>query len=201
MTIVPNTVTFGANQISLGKGHGPAVAGDGSECGFKAEAGRPALSEKPRWSAGRRSAPEAGGSRKRIVLWRAPRPKRERVATFARVARPTTLAPPGAASRFPSGRSFVKACSKARTRSRAARTRLLVTSPRARGEKLRSSEQKRARVRGPLRDSERRGPGDSAPDAAARLRPAERPPHPNPLPARGERERGRTARTFLGVAV
>src|ERR1700683_4322263 len=28
------------------------------------------------WSAGRRSAPEAGGSRKRIVLWRAPRPKR-----------------------------------------------------------------------------------------------------------------------------
>ena len=51
---------------------------------------------EPRWSAGRRRAPEAGGSRKRIVLWRAPRPKRERVVTFARVARPTTLAPPGA---------------------------------------------------------------------------------------------------------
>jgi hypothetical protein len=54
------------------------------------------LGEEPRWSAGRRRAPEAGGSRKRIVLWRAPRPKRERVVTFARVARPTTLAPPGA---------------------------------------------------------------------------------------------------------
>src|SRR5271156_4543605 len=49
-----------------------------------------------RWSAARRRAPEAGGSRKRIVLWRAPRPKRERVATFARVAWPTTLAPLGA---------------------------------------------------------------------------------------------------------
>src|ERR1700720_881304 len=48
------------------------------------------------WSAGRRSAPEAGGSPKRIVLWRAPRPKRERVVTFARVAGPTTPAPPGA---------------------------------------------------------------------------------------------------------
>ena len=48
------------------------------------------------WSAGRRSAPEAGGSRKRIDLWRAPRPKRERVVTLVRVARPTTLAPPGA---------------------------------------------------------------------------------------------------------
>jgi hypothetical protein len=42
------------------------------------------------WSAGRRSAPEAGGSRKRIVLWRAPRPKRGRVATSVRVAWPTT---------------------------------------------------------------------------------------------------------------
>src|ERR1700729_1142712 len=40
------------------------------------------------WSAGRRSAPEAGGSRKRIVLWRAPRPKRGRVATSVRVAWP-----------------------------------------------------------------------------------------------------------------
>src|ERR1700683_3598826 len=48
------------------------------------------------WSAGRRSAPEAGGSRKRIVLWRAPRPKRGRVATSVRVAWPTTPAPPGA---------------------------------------------------------------------------------------------------------
>ena len=57
--------------------------------------GRPPGAQ-PRWSAGRRSAPEAGGSRERIVLWRAPRPKRERVVTFARVARPTTLAPPGA---------------------------------------------------------------------------------------------------------
>ncbi len=51
---------------------------------------------EPQWSAGRRRAPEAGGSRKRIVLWRAPRPERERVVTFARVAWPTTLAPPGA---------------------------------------------------------------------------------------------------------
>src|ERR1700730_214979 len=42
------------------------------------------------WSAGRRSAPEPGGSRKRIVLWRAPRPKRGRVATSVRVAWPTT---------------------------------------------------------------------------------------------------------------
>src|SRR6202035_5777950 len=31
-----------------------------------------------------------GGSRKRIVLWRAPRPKRGRVATSDRVAWPTT---------------------------------------------------------------------------------------------------------------
>ena len=30
------------------------------------------------------------------LLWRAPRPERERVATSVRVARPTTLAPPGA---------------------------------------------------------------------------------------------------------
>src|SRR5580692_10256546 len=48
------------------------------------------------WSAGRRSAPEAGVPRKRIVLWRAPRPKRGRVATSVRVAWPTTPAPPGA---------------------------------------------------------------------------------------------------------
>src|ERR1700730_1011013 len=42
------------------------------------------------WSAGRRSAPKAGGARKGIVLWRAPRPKRGRVATSVRVAWPTT---------------------------------------------------------------------------------------------------------------
>src|SRR6202167_1734902 len=74
-----------------------AVAGDRRSAGrmrFCAEAvGR----RRPMpWSAGRRRAPEAGGSRKRIVLWRAPRPKRERVVTFARVVWPTTLAPPGA---------------------------------------------------------------------------------------------------------
>jgi hypothetical protein len=68
-------------------------------------AGRPC--EGSRWSAGRRRAPEAGGSRKRIVLWRAPRPKRERVATSVRVAWPTTLAPLGAPLPFCSGR-FVK---------------------------------------------------------------------------------------------
>src|SRR6202049_2637986 len=48
------------------------------------------------WSAGRRSAPEAGGSRKRIVLWRAPRPQRGRGATSVGVAWRTTPAPPGA---------------------------------------------------------------------------------------------------------
>src|SRR5580698_7470855 len=40
----------------------------------------------------------------------------------------TTLAPPGAPC-LPSGRSFVNACSKARTRSRAARTGLLTCFP------------------------------------------------------------------------
>ena len=72
---------------------------------------------EPRWSAGRRRAPEAGGSRKRIVLWRAPRPKRERVVTSVRVARPTTLAPPGAPF-LPFGEAFRDACSKARTLTR-----------------------------------------------------------------------------------
>src|SRR5580658_10172254 len=60
--------------------------------------GRQPRRRNPRWwwSAGRRSAPEAGGSRKRIVLRRAPRPKRGRVVTSVRVAWPTTPAPPGA---------------------------------------------------------------------------------------------------------
>ncbi len=49
-----------------------------------------------------------------------------------------------------------------------------ITSPRARGEVERAE---RARVRGPLSESEPSG-----------LSPAERPPHPDPLPARGERE-------------
>jgi hypothetical protein len=44
------------------------------------------------------------------------------------------------------------------------------------------------RVRGPLRESERCGPGGSVADIAAVLHPAERPPHPNLLPARGEKE-------------
>ena len=81
-----------------------AVAGDQRSAGwmrFCAEAvgrlcDRP--SPQPQWSAGRRRAPEAGGSREGIILWRAPRPKRERVVTSVRVARPTTLAPPGAPS-------------------------------------------------------------------------------------------------------
>ena len=81
-----------------------------------AAGGRPPR-QAPRWSAGRRRAPEAGGSRKRIVLWRAPRPKRERVVTFARVARPTTLAPPGAPLPLTFGES-VKCFGKTRTRMR-----------------------------------------------------------------------------------
>src|SRR5208282_6526162 len=83
---------------------------------FLSRGGRPPQRE-PRWSAGRRRAPEAGGSRKRIVLWRAPRPKRERVVTSVRVARPTTLAPPGAPC-LPFAEAFGDACSKARTLTR-----------------------------------------------------------------------------------
>src|SRR5579862_1676505 len=81
-------------QDSLHRGSAFRQASRRSESGLR-RGGRPPR-EQSRWSAGRRSAPEAGGLRKRIVLWRAPRPKRERVVTFARVARPTTLAPPGA---------------------------------------------------------------------------------------------------------
>ncbi len=72
----------------------PVTADRWGECGSSG-GGRPPR-QAPRWSAGRRRAPEAGGLRKGIVLWRAPRPKRERVVTFARVAWPPTLAPPGA---------------------------------------------------------------------------------------------------------
>src|SRR5208282_2822172 len=82
---------------------------------FLSRGGRPPQRE-PRWSAGRRRAPEAGGSRKRIVLWRAPRPKRERVVTSVRVARPTTLAPPGAPLPSRSG-SLVKSVGKTRAQS------------------------------------------------------------------------------------
>ena len=73
---------------------------------FSSRGGPAALSEKPRWSAGRRSAPEAGGSRKRIVLWRAPRPKRERVVTFARVARPRLWRLPALHFPLPFGEEF-----------------------------------------------------------------------------------------------
>src|SRR5271154_2105072 len=71
--------------------------------------------------------------------------------------------------------------------------------PAARGEVERA---KRARVRGPLRESERRN-----------SEPADRPPHPNLLPARGEKERVgrpgcfatvadvRGARVFLGSTI
>ncbi len=77
------------NHLAL-KRRRPGDAGRRGEVRFLAVAVRTAVVRGRRWSAGRRSAPEAGGSRKGIVLWRAPRPKRERVATFARVARPTT---------------------------------------------------------------------------------------------------------------
>src|SRR5271168_2772650 len=83
------------------------------------------------WNAGRRRAPEAGGSRKRIVLWRAPRPKRGRVATSVRVAWPRPLAPPGAPSPFFRGDTFLKRAT-CLGRSRAART-VACIRPRASG--------------------------------------------------------------------
>src|ERR1700683_3823065 len=81
------------------------------------------------WSAGRRSAPEAGGSRKRIVLWRAPRPKRGRVATSVRVAWPTPPAPPGAplARGFSCAWLFVTLALAKLGRAGVARTRLHFT--------------------------------------------------------------------------
>ena len=53
----------------------------------------------------------------------------------------------------------------------------LFTSPPVRGGRVTPDLIGGTRVRGPLRDSELRS-----------LSPAERPPHPNPLPACGERE-------------
>ncbi len=50
----------------------------------------------------------------------------------------------------------------------------------------RSSE---ARVRGPVRDSERRESSGGVADGHATLSPAETPPHPDLLPARGEKEK------------
>src|ERR1700733_15386270 len=83
-----------------------------------------------RWSAGRRRAPEAGGSRKRIVLWRAPRPKRERVVTFARVARPRLWRLPALHFPLPFGEEFFeRGVCKPRTLRRAARTGSLAYSP------------------------------------------------------------------------
>src|ERR1700734_4484123 len=90
---------------------------------FLSRGGPAASATKPRWSAGRRSAPEAGGSRKRIVLWRAPRPKRERVATFARVARPRLWRLPALHPRLCRGSILKRGVGKARALRRAARTR------------------------------------------------------------------------------
>src|ERR1700690_2549011 len=92
---------------------------------------RPAAwATKPRWSAGRRSAPEAGGSRKGIVLWRAPRPKRERGVTLARVARPRLRRLPALHPAYVRG-FFELGVGKTRALRRAARTRLhLHLSPR-----------------------------------------------------------------------
>ncbi len=44
------------------------------------------------------------------------------------------------------------------------------------------------RVRGPLRDSERRGRSSGVADYSPNAQAADAPPHPDPLPARGERE-------------
>src|SRR5208282_5491574 len=44
------------------------------------------------------------------------------------------------------------------------------------------------RVRGPLRDSERRGRSSVVADYSLDAQAADAPPHPDPLPARGERE-------------
>ena len=58
---------------------------------------------------------------------------------------------------------------------------------------------KRRRVRGPLRDSELRGSSNSVSDIPAILNPADRPPHPTLLPARGEKEE-RAAKKLNPVA-
>jgi hypothetical protein len=94
LTLVLNSVT--RTQIALVDGGRRRPLIGGADAVLR-RGGRPPW-RRPWWSAGRRRAPEAGGSRKRIVLWRAPRPKRERVATSVRVAWPTTLAPLGAPS-------------------------------------------------------------------------------------------------------
>ena len=132
---------------------------------FSSRGGPAALSEKPRWSAGRRSAPEAGGSRKRIVLWRAPRPKRERVVTLARVARPRLWRLPALHFPLPFGEEFFeRGVGKPRTLRRAARTGSLIR-PREAGRGT-----MRSMVEGPL--------------TRRFVVVAERAPRPAPLPPR-----------------
>jgi hypothetical protein len=60
--------------------------------------------------------------------------------------------------------------------------------PAARGEVERSEA---PRVRGPLRDSERRGWRNGVADLRREAYPSREAPHPDPLPARGERENSR----------
>ena len=131
------------------------------------------------------------------------------VATFVRVARAgprsgtaKKYAPFGAPPPFIylgrlDGLSYsVQQTSDAIAASRE-RERFAFTSPRVRGE-VRSEA---TRMRGPLRDSERCGWCPSVSDAAARLRPAESSPHPNLLPARGEKERAAKLRGGHVLAV
>src|SRR5271166_2086330 len=107
LTLIINSVTkIRITRVDDGRRRPPIGRADA----VLRRVGRPPW-RQPRWSAGRRRAPEAGGPRKRIVLWRAPRPKRERVVTSVRVARSTTLAPPGAPS-LPFREAFRGACAK-----------------------------------------------------------------------------------------
>ena len=77
------------------------------------------------------------------------------------------------------GRPFVRCLTKLGRRQNAPRERdCFFTSPRVRGEVERAE---RARVRGPLRNSERRGSSGCVTDSHATLSPAERPPHPDLL--------------------
>jgi hypothetical protein len=84
-----------------------------------------------------------------------------------------------------------------------ARTMELATSPRCAGRGRGTPDLiGGTRVRGRLRDSERRGPSDSVADFTASPRPAERPPHPDPLPGRrgeGDRRMVRTMRQRCGL--
>jgi len=113
-------------------------------------------------------------------------------------------APPPSFLREVLGRAFLQRDGKLGCEGASRGWESLFTSPRVRGEHRRPPDavlqaknsdpmdrlrSEATRMRGPLRDAERRGPSESAADAAGILRPTEKPPHPNPLPACGERER------------